>query len=131
MKKIGVLFGSLLLATTLSVTAQAENEVKNTMKTMGKSFTTAEKANDLAVINKELATLRESAAHVQKLVPDHLKNQPADSADRKLFAEGITKLLGQIDSAQALANAGKLDETKTALATIKSIRNEYHKKLKP
>lgn len=131
MKKFALLLSAFMLAATLPVTAQAENEVKTTMKTMGKSFTTAEKSNDLNVIKKELATLRESVTHVQTLVPDHLKNQPADSANRKLFLEGTTKLLGQIETAQALADAGKLSETKAALATIKSTRNEYHKQLKP
>jgi len=131
MKKAAPLIGTFLLALTLSVSAQAENQVKNTMKSMGKSFTTAEKADDLATIKKELATLREYALQVQKLVPDHLKEQPTDSADRKLFAEGISAVLEKIEKAQTMANEGKFDETKIALAEIKSTRNQYHKKLKP
>lgn len=128
MKKTTLLFCSALLASTLSVTAYADDEVKIGMKTMGKSFTTAEKSDDLTVIKKELATLRESTTQTQKLVPDHLKKQPADSAERKLYTEGMTKLLTQIDTALATS---KLDEAKTALANIKATRNEYHKKLKP
>lgn len=131
MKKTALLFCSALLATALSVTAQADNEVKTTMESIGKSFGTAEKSDDLAVIKAELATLRESVTLVQKLVPEHLKNQPADSADRKLYTEGLAKLLTQIDAAQAAANSGKLGETKVALANLKATRNEYHKQLKP
>jgi len=131
MKKTALLFCSAMLATALSVTVQADNEVKTTMKSMGKSFSSAEKTDDLAVIKTELAALRESATQAQKLVPEHLKNQPEDSADRKLYAEGLTKLLTQIDAAQTSANSGKLDETKLALANLKTLRTEYHKKLKP
>lgn len=131
MKKAATLLGTFLLAATLSMSVQAENAVKDTMKTMGKSFTTAEKSGDLSVIQKELAVLKQSLQQVQKLVPDHLKNQPADSAERKLFEEGIAKVLAKVENAQALAGSGKLDETKTALADIKATRNQYHKKLKP
>ncbi len=131
MKKTTLLFCSALLTTTLSVTALADSDVKINMKSIGKSFTTAEKSDDLAVIKKELASLRESTIQTQKLVPDHLKNQPADSTDRKLFSEGMAKMLTQIDTTLATANSGKLDETKMALASLKAMRNEYHKKLKP
>lgn len=131
MKKFALLLGAFLLASTLPVTAQAENELKPVMKTMGKSFSAAEKSNDLAVIRKELAAMRESALKSQKLVPEHLAKQPADSADRKYYAEGIEKLVTQIDGAIAAAEAGKLDETRAALASIKSSRSQYHKRLKP
>ncbi len=131
MKKFALLFGTLLLASSLSVTVQAENELKPMMKTMGKSFGTAEKSKDLAVIRKELATMRDTALKSRGLVPEHLQKQPADSADRKYYAEGIEKLITQIDGALALADAGKLEETKAALASIKSTRNQYHKRLKP
>ena len=101
------------------------------MKTMGKHFSAANKTEDVATLKKELLSLRDATATAQKKTPDHLKNQPADSADRKLYAEGMGKLLGQIDAALVLANAGKLPETKAALAEIKATQGTYHKKLKP
>lgn len=132
MKKTALLFCSALLTAALSVTVQAaDSEVQTTMKSIGKNFTAAEKSDDLAAIKVELAAMRESVIQVQKLVPEHLKKQPADSADRKLYSEGLAKLLTQIDAAQASANSGKLAETKVALANLKATRNEYHKKLKP
>ncbi|MDR3410992.1 MAG: cytochrome b562 [Formivibrio sp.] len=131
MKKTVALFCTALLTTALSINAYAVNELQPTMRSMGKSLSTAEKSDDLTVIKKELTVLHESALQAQKVVPDHLKNQPADSAERKLFTEGITKLLAQIDVAQAAANKGNLEETKLALENVKAIRNEYHKKLKP
>ncbi len=131
MRKIALVLAPALLATFMVASVMAENEGKAGMKVMGKSLGAAEKADDVAGLKKELQTLRDAAAAAQKQVPDHLRNQAADSADRKLFAEGISKLLGQIDASLALANAGKLAEAKASLAELKATRGDYHKKLKP
>lgn len=131
MNKTTSAIASILLAVSVIMPAQAENEVKTQMKTIGKSFTAAEKSDDLAAIKQELAKMREAAVLAEKMPPDHLKDQAATSADRKFYAEGMSKLLTMLDQAMVLANSGKLEETKSALATIKTTRNEYHKRLKP
>lgn len=131
MKKIALLLAPLMLTAIFSTAANAENEVKASMKNMGKALTAAEKADSAATLKKELTALREATLQAQKQIPDHLKTQPADSPDRKLYAEGNTKLLAQIDNALTLADAGKFDEAKAATAALKTTRNDYHKKLKP
>lgn len=131
MQKITFILAPVLLTTFMATAVMAENEVKADMKIMGKSLGAAEKADDVAALKKELQALRDATVIAQKKVPDHLKNQPADSAERKLYAEGMSKLLGQIDGSLGLANAGKFAEAKATLAEIKATRGDYHKKLKP
>ena len=129
MKKYAALIFGLLLATGIVLPAQAASEVKADMKIMKKSFTAATKANDIATLKTELTALRDTVKKVQTEVPSDFKNQPADSPDRKTYSEGIDKLLNEINSALALADAGKLSEAKDALNKIKELQREYHKKL--
>lgn len=121
----------LLFASLVCGTAFADNDVQISMKAMGKSLVAAEKADNAASLQKELTALHDAIIIGQKQVPEHLKNQAADSADRKLYVEGMSKLLAETDRALALAKENKLDESKAVLANIKALRGEYHKKLKP
>lgn len=131
MKKTTLILGSILLCGFISTAVHAENELKPDMKAMGKSFTATNKAEDIASLKKELTALRDATSMAQKKVPDHLKNQPADSTDRKLYVEGMSKLLTQIDASLVIAANGNFEESKASLAKIKAIQGEYHKKLKP
>lgn len=130
LKKIATLCCSLLLASTVLTPAMAENAVKADMKGMAKSYKAATKADDAATLKQELTKLREYAVKAQGEVPPDFKDQPADGPERKAYTEGMTKLIKQIDDAQALLDAGKLDEAKAATAAMKQTKSEYHTKLK-
>ena len=130
LKKVATLCCSLLLASTALTPAMAENAVKTDMKGMAKSYKAATKADDAATLKQELTKLREYAVKAQGEVPPDFKDQPADGPERKAYTEGMTKLIKQIDDAQALLDAGKLDEAKAATAAMKQTKSEYHTKLK-
>lgn len=129
MKKSSLLFTTLMLVAGFSLPVHAENAVQADMKAMGKSYKAATKANDIASLKTELTVLRDAAKKAQTDVPVDLQKQAADSPQRKVYSEGIGKLLEEIDAALALANAGKLPETKAALDKIKTLQRDYHKKL--
>ena len=132
MKKTMTLIASILMSCAVATTAFAsDSPLEKDMKAMGKSFKSANKSEDLASLKSDLMALRTAAADAQKQVPKHLQDQAADSADRKLFAEGMEKLIKEIDATLEIANAGNFETTKANLAKIKAIQSEYHKKLKP
>ena len=128
--KVMTLCGALLLVGAMATPAMAENAVKSDMKAMTKSYKAASKAEDAASLKQELTKLRAYAVKAQGDVPEDFKNEPADGPNRKVYTEGMTKLVKQIDDALALLAAGKLDEAKAATAALKETRKEYHTKLK-
>lgn len=128
--KVMTLCGALLLAGAMATPAMAEDAVKSDMKAMSKSYKAASKAEDAATLQQELTKLREYAVKAQGEVPEDFKSEPADGPNRKVYTEGMTKLVKQIDDALALLAAGKLDEAKAATAALKETRKEYHTKLK-
>lgn len=120
----------LLFAGLFSGSVWADNDVQTSMRAMGKSLAAAEKADTAAGMQKELSVLRETIVAAQKQVPEKLKDQPADNPKRAVYTEGMGKLLTETDRALALLKENKLDEAKAVLATIKSLRGEYHQKMK-
>lgn len=56
-------------------------------------------------------------------------DQAADSPARKTYTEGLDTVIKQVDDANALIDAGKLDEAKAAIKEINTTRKTYHKKL--
>ena len=130
MKKIATLCCTLLLTASFTAPVLAANPVKTDMKAMGKSMRAASEAEDAASMKAELTKLRGYAAHAKTQTPPDFKDQPADGPERKAYTEGMTKLIKQIDDAQALLDAGKLEEAKAATAAMKQTRSEYHTKLK-
>ena len=120
----------LLFAGLFSGSVWADNDVQTSMRAMGKSLAAAEKADTAAGMQKELSVLRETIVAAQKQVPEKLKDQPADNPKRAVYIEGMGKLLTETDRALALLKENKLDEAKAVLATIKSLRGEYHQKMK-
>lgn len=120
----------LLFAGLVSGTALADNEVQTSMRALGKGLAAAEKADTAAEMQKELIALRETIVAAQKQVPEKIKDQPADNPKRAVYTEGMGKLLVETDRALALLKDNKLDEAKATLANIKSLRGEYHQKMK-
>ena len=130
LKKVATLCCSLLLAGTVLTPAMADSGVEAGMKGMAKSYKAATKADDAAALKQALTKMREYAVKAQGEVPPDFKDQAADGPERKAYVEGMTKLIKQIDDAQALLDAGKLEEAKAATAAMKQTRSEYHTKLK-
>lgn len=130
LKQVMMASCSLLLAGALLNPVMAENAVKSDMKAMSKSYRAASDASDAAALKQELSKLREYAVKAQGEVPPDFKDEPADGPNRKIYSEGMTELVKQIDDALALLDAGKFDEAKAATAALKATRKEYHTKLK-
>ena len=130
LKKVATLCCSLLLASTVLTPAMADSGVEVGMKGMAKSYKAANQADDAAALKQALTQMREYAVKAQGEVPPDFKDQAADGPERKAYTEGMTKLIKQIDDAQALLDAGKLDEAKAATAAMKQTKSEYHTKLK-
>lgn len=124
MKKLATLL--CLAALGLSALTHAEVSVKAEMKAMGQGFKAVNEAKDAAALKKELAGLRDASIKAQSKVATSANKGDMD----KTFLDGIGKLIAAIDSAAALADAGKLDEAKAAIGNIKAVRDEFHKKLR-
>ena len=130
MKKCVTFISSVLISSAvLLAPAFAVVDVEDAMKEMGKSYRLVMQDNDAASLQKDLATLRAAATNAQSAIPGNMKKQPADSADRKTFAEGMQKLIDQIDAASKLANEGKIPEAKAEATKLKDMMKEYHSKL--
>ncbi len=130
MKKCVAFISSVLISSAvLLAPAFAGVDVEDAMKEMGKSYRLVMQDTDAASLQKDLATLRAAAAQAQSAVPDRMKKQAADSADRKTFTTGIQELIDQIDVASKLVNEGKVPEAKAEAAKLKDIMEEYHSKL--
>ena len=76
-----------------------------------------------------LADLKNATLKAKAEVPGGLKDQAADSPARKTYTEGLDNVIKQVDDANALIDAGKLDEAKAAIKEINTTRKTYHKKL--
>ena len=99
MKKCVTFISSVLISSAvLLAPAFAVVDVEDAMKEMGKSYRLVMQDNDAASLQKDLATLRAAATNAQSAIPGNMKKQAADSADRKTFAEGMQKLIDQIDA---------------------------------
>lgn len=128
MKKCITLISSVLLSTILMTPAFAAVEVRDAMKEMGKNYRLVMTDTDTVSMKKDLTSLRAAAVLARTGIPGRMKDQPADSADRKAFVEGLTRLIAQIDIASKLADEGKLTESKTEAAKLKELMKEYHTK---
>ncbi len=130
MKKSLTLLSSVLLTSAVLIApAFAAVDVEDAMKDMSKSYRLLMNADDAASLKKDLATFRAAAVEAQSGIPDKMKKQPADSTERKIYAEGIQKLINQVDVVSKLADEGKVPEAKAEAAKLKELMKEYHSKL--
>lgn len=129
MKKSLTLLSALLASTILIAPAFAAVDVEDAMKDMSKSYRLIMKDSDAASLKKNLTTFRAAAVEAQSGIPGKMKKQPADSAERKTYAEGIQKLINQVDVASKLADEGKVPEAKAEAAKLKDLMKEYHSRL--
>lgn len=108
----------------------ADIDVGDQMKLMGKSYRAVMQDKDTKSMQTDLANLRAAAVTAKAGVPGGMEKLAADSQPRKTFAEGMDKLILQIDVTKKYADEGKLPEAKKEAAKLKVLMTSYHKQLK-
>lgn len=119
---------AFLLSSLLISSVQAA-DVGQSMKEMGRQYRLVMKDTDANTLRQDLGNLKIAAQVAATGVPDNMKNQPADSPNRKAFSQGMQEFIAQIDVADQLAKAGNLDQAKVEAAKLKDLMKEYHGKL--
>ena len=129
MNKLASLCCTLLLSASVAAPMLAHASVEGDMKAMSKALRAASSASDAAGMKAGLADLKNATLKAKTEVPGGLKDQATDSPARKTYTEGLDNVIKQVDDANALIDAGKLDEAKAAIKEINTTRKTYHKKL--
>jgi soluble cytochrome b562 len=124
---IALLTASVLLATSASVLAR---DLEEDMDILNDSYKTVLKTDSLSEMKTELTTMRAAAMDAMKATPPKLADKAPDSPEIQEYHKGLTLLVGQIDGALKLADAGKLPEARAAAEEFKQTRNTYHKKFR-
>jgi soluble cytochrome b562 len=124
---IALLTASVLLATSASALAR---DLEEDMDILNDSYKTVLKTDSLSEMKTELTTMRAAAMDAMKATPPKLADKAPDSPEIQEYHKGLTLLVGQIDGALKLADAGKLPEARAAAEEFKQTRNTYHKKFR-
>lgn len=119
----------LLLISSFCIGSVQAADVGQSMKDMGKQYRLVMKDTDATTLQQDLGNLKIAAQAAAAGVPDNMKDQPADSPDRKAFTQGMQEFIAQVDVVDQLAKAGHVDQAKTEAAKLKDLMKEYHGKL--
>ncbi|MEZ2696205.1 cytochrome b562 [Hafnia alvei] len=130
MRKTLLVLASSAMLMGSSLAYAAGEDVGDAMDTIASNYKTALKTDNPQEFKKALEGMKAGAQEAQKGTPPKLEKEPADGAKMTDFRHGLDILIGQINDAEKLADAGQFEQAKAAAEKFKDTRNAYHKKYK-